>query len=79
MRAALICYCGDEAYPGFGFNFDHRMAHKYLSHIKEAVHAEIWEQLCPEWFICTDDGKTLKFDEVYIIKKFTAYIEKETN
>ena len=45
--------------------------------IKEAVHAGIWEQLCPEWFVCTDDGKTLKSDEGYIIKKFTADIEKE--
>ena len=62
---------------GSGFNFAHRMAHKYLSRIKEAVHAGIWEQLCPEWFVCTDDGKTLKFDEGYIIKKFTADIEKE--
>ena len=53
------------------------MTHKYLNHIKEAVHAGIWEQLCPEWFVCTDDGKTLKFDEWYIIKKVTADIEKE--
>ena len=53
------------------------MAHKYLSHIKEAVHAGIWEQLCVEWFVCTDDGKTLTFDEGYIIKKFTTDIEKE--
>ena len=28
-------------------------------------------------FIFTDDGNTLKTDEVYIIKKFTADIEKE--
>ena len=62
---------------GSGFNFDHRMAHKYLSRIKEVVHARIWEQLCPEWFVCTEDGKTLKFDKGYIIKKFTADIEKE--
>ena len=62
---------------GSGFSFDHRMAHKYLSRIKEAVHAGIWEQLCPEWFECTDDGKTLKFDEGYIIEKFTADIRKE--
>ena len=62
---------------GSGFNFDHRTAHKYLSHIKGAVHAGIWEQLCPQWIVCTDDGKTLKFDEEYIIKKFTADIEKE--
>ena len=62
---------------GSGFNFDHRVAHKYLSRIKEGVHAGIWEQLCPEWFVCTDDGKTLKFDEEYIIKKLTADIEKE--
>ena len=55
------------------------MAHKYISHIEEALHAGIWEQLCPEWFACIDDGKTLKFDEGNIIKKFTADIEKETN
>ena len=42
---------------GSGFNFDHRMAHKCLSRIKEAVYAGIWEQLCPEWFVWTDDGK----------------------
>ena len=62
---------------GSGFNFDHRIAHKCLSRIKEAVHTWIWEQLCPEWFICTDDGNTLKIHEGYIIKKFTADIEKE--
>ena len=64
---------------GSGFNFDHRLKYlsKYLSRIKEAVHAGIWEQLCPEWFECTDDGKTLKFDEGYLIKKFTADIRKE--
>ena len=62
---------------GFGFNFDHRMAHKHRSPIKEVVHAEIWEQLCPEWFIYTDDGNTLKIDGGCIIKKFTADIEKE--
>ena len=32
-----------------------------------------------QWFVCTDDRKTLKFDEGYIIKKFTVDIEKETN
>ena len=62
---------------GFGFNFDHRMAHKHRSPIKKVVHAEIWEQLCPEWFIYTDDGNTLKIDGGCIIKKFTADIEKE--
>ena len=62
---------------GSRFSFDHRMAHKYLSRTKEAVHAGIWEQLCPEWFEYTDDGKTLKFDEGYLIKKFTADIRKE--
>ena len=36
------------------------MAQKYLSQIKEAIHAGIWEQLCPECLICTDDSKTLK-------------------
>ena len=35
------------------------------------------EQLCPKWFACTDDCETLKFDEGYIIKKFTADTEKE--
>ena len=35
------------------------------------------EQLCPEWFVCTHVGKTLKFDKGYIIKKFTVDIEKE--
>ena len=79
MRAAHFCYCGDETYPGFGFNFDRRKAHKYLNHVKEAAHAGIWEQFCPQWFVCTDDRKTLKFDEGYIIKKFTVDIEKETN
>ena len=53
------------------------MAHEYLSRIKEAVHAMIWEQLCHECFICTDDGKTLKIDKGYIIKKFTGNIKKE--
>ena len=62
---------------GSGFSFDHRMAHKYLSRMKKALHAGIWEQLCPDWFVCTDDSKTLKFDERYIIKKFTANIRKE--
>ena len=53
------------------------MAHKYLSRIKEAVHAGIWEQLCSKWFVCNDYGKTLKFDVGHIIKKFTTDIEKE--
>ena len=35
-------------------------------------------QLCPEWFICTDNGNILKIDEAYIIKKFTTDIEKES-
>ena len=62
---------------GSGFNFNHQMAHNYLSRMKEVVLTGIWEQLCLEWFVCTVDGKTLKFDEGCIIKKFTADIEKE--
>ena len=77
MRAALIVTAEMKHIQGSGFNIDHRMAHKYLSRIKEAVYVGIWEQLCPEWFVCTDDGKTLKFDEGYIIKKFAADIKKE--
>ena len=53
------------------------MAHKYQSGINEAVHAGIWEQLCPKWFVCTGDCKTLKFDKGYIIKKFIVDNEKE--
>ena len=55
------------------------MAHKYLSRIKKAVHAGIWEHLCSKWFVRNDDSKTLKFDVRYIIKKFTADIEKENS
>ena len=62
---------------GSGSNFYHRVAHKYQSGINEAVHAGIWEQLCPKWFVCTDDCKTLKFDKGYIIKKFIVDNEKE--
>ena len=36
------------------------------------------EQLCPAWFICTDNGNILKTDQAYIIKKFTTDIEKES-
>lgn len=35
---------------GSEFNFDHRMARKYLSCIKKAGHVGIWEQLCPETY-----------------------------
>ena len=62
---------------GSGFNFHHQMGNKYLSLIKEAVHAGTWEQLCLEWFICTDDSNTPKTDEGYTIKKFTTNIKKE--
>ena len=39
----------------------------------------MWKQLCPEWFLCTDDGKTLKFGERYMIKKFNDDIGKENH
>jgi hypothetical protein len=33
-----------------GINFDHRMAHTYMSRIKKAVKQGIWNGTCPEWF-----------------------------
>ena len=53
-----ICKCGQvlsdipemKHIQGSIVNFDHRLGGKYLSCIKEAVHADIWEQLIPECF-----------------------------
>ncbi len=34
-----------------GMDFDPRLAHRYMSRIKEAVMAGIWTLLCHEWFM----------------------------
>jgi hypothetical protein len=34
-----------------GMDFDPRLAHRYMSRIKEAIMAGIWTLLCPEWFM----------------------------
>ena len=74
-RTSSYLYCGDETIQGSRFNFDHQMIQKHLSRLNEAVHVGIWEQLCPDRFICTDNCKTMKIDRGYIIKKFAADIK----
>ena len=34
-----------------GIDFDHRLAHRYMIALKQAVSDGIWKQLCPEWFL----------------------------
>ena len=37
-----------------GFNFDSRMAHRYITCIKRATRKAVWDIICPEWFIDVD-------------------------
>ncbi len=34
-----------------GTDFDPRLAHRYMTTLKQAVSHGIWKQTCPEWFI----------------------------
>ena len=34
-----------------GIDFYHRLAHRYMRALKQAVSDGIWKQLCPEWFL----------------------------
>ena len=52
------------------FNFDPRMSQKYLTRIKDAVHAGIWKRVCPEWFVCVESGDFLTVPEELKMKKF---------
>ena len=38
-----------------GLNFDSRLAHRYMSCIKEAVKVGIWNTICSQWFMLKDD------------------------
>lgn len=43
-----------------GMNFDPRMAHTYMAHIKEAVMQGVWRGICPEWFdVVNDEGNVV--------------------
>ena len=42
-----------------GMNFDSRMAYLYMSRIKNAVKAGIWNGKCPEWFIISQNNVNL--------------------
>lgn len=41
-----------------GMDFDHKLAHRYIRRIKEAVIAGVWNALCPEWFVLHDKHAT---------------------
>ncbi len=40
-----------------GINFDHHMAHTYMSQVKKAVKHGIWNGTCPEWFESQEASK----------------------
>ena len=44
-----------------GINFDHRMAHSYMSLLKKAIIEGVWSGICPEWFEDADDKGTKLF------------------
>ena len=45
-----------------GINFDPRMAHTYMTLIKNAVLQGIWNGICPEWFAVANDKEVLNKD-----------------
>ena len=52
-----------------GMNFDHRMAHSYMSLVKKAIMEGVWSGICPEWFEATDDkGAKLFLDGVSLVE-----------
>ena len=52
-----------------GMNFDHRMAHSYMSLLKKAIMKGVWSGICPEWFKATDDkGAKVFLDGVSLVE-----------
>ncbi len=43
-------------------NFDTRLAHRYMSHLKEAVFAGVWKSFCPEWFLDANNKPIKQLD-----------------
>ena len=50
-----------------GMDFDPRLAFRYMSRLKEAVKAGIWDGLCPDWFIVRETDTPMKFQDVQLV------------
>ena len=50
-----------------GMDFDPRLAFRYMTRLKKAVKAGIWDGLCPDWFILTDKDTPMKSQDVQLV------------
>ena len=50
-----------------GMDFDPRLAFRYMSRLKEAVKAGIWDGLCPDWFIVRETDTPVKSQDVQLV------------
>ena len=50
-----------------GMDFDPRLAFRYMSRLKEAVKAGIWDGLCPDWFIVRETDTPMKSQDVQLV------------
>ena len=50
-----------------GMDFDPQLAFRYMTRLKKAVKAGIWNGLCPDWFILTDKDTPMKSQDVQLI------------
>ena len=51
-----------------GMDFDPRLAFRYMSRLKEAVKAGIWDGLCPDWFIVRETDTPMKSQDVQLVR-----------
>ena len=50
-----------------GMDLDPSLAFRYMSRLKEAVKAGIWDGLCPDWFIVRETDTPMKSQDVQLV------------
>ena len=67
MEAVLKVASKMEHIQKSGMDFDPRLAFRYMSRLKEAVKAGIWDGLCPDWFIVRETDTPMKSQDVQLV------------
>ena len=68
--ASLMKSCGHMKHIAeSGFDFDQRLAHRYMRQIKDAVSFGIWKIFCDEWFVYNYNGDLKDKDLPKLVEK----------